>query len=83
MSFVNAVLAYIASYFMSDQGQSLLRGIVKWIGGLLVAKGWFDSSILDLILGSLGTLTGFVQSQIFHTSATASTATAPASGASS
>lgn len=47
---------------MNEQVKGLIRHVLTFVGGIVVAKGWIDASSVGEIIGAVITLTGTIWS---------------------
>jgi hypothetical protein len=45
---------------------SMLRHVLTFIGGIIVARGWIDAEIASQMVGAIITLVGLLFSAFFH-----------------
>ena len=43
---------------MKEQAQGFLRHVLTFVGGIVIAKGWLDSSSVSELVGALMTIIG-------------------------
>jgi hypothetical protein len=52
----------IKEFILSERGKSVIRHTITAIGGVLVALGYIDESVLESVIGAIMTIAGVVLS---------------------